>query len=142
MTKTTERRVHQPPALDDLIESRSDFEDVDVESLGGRTLRLYALSGTDRAKLMSTMVDLADIDPENARDPETVMRVFHFQIRVVAASLGYPEDQWEAFGQAVGEGVIGQLFDVASRLSGMGADAQDEAVQRLRTVRSVASGTD
>ena len=139
---TTKGRGPQPPSIDQLIEARSDYEDVEVEGLGGMTLRVYALSGTARARLMSTMADLAEIDPDKVKDPDTVMRVFMFQIRVVGASLGYPEDQWEAIGDAVGEEAIGQLFEVATRLSGLGDSAQDEAVQRLRAVRNVASGSD
>lgn len=134
-----------PPALADLAAARTDYEDVVVESLGGMTLRLYALTGTARAHLLSTMVELATIDVTDEKvslPPEQVQRVFMFQIRVVGASLGYPEDQWDAIGGVLGEATIDQLFAVASKLSGLGATAQDEAVQRLRPVRSAASGTD
>lgn len=144
MTKTPTVGGITPPTLADLMAARTDYEDVQVESLGGMTLRLYALTGTARARLLSTMVELAGIDVADATNipPEQVQRVFMFQIRVVGASLGYAEAEWEDVGGVLGEATITQLFDVASKLSGLGATAQDEAVQRLRPVRNAASGTD
>ena len=142
MTKDTNGGRHQPPALADLAAARTDYQDVPVESLGGMSLRLYALSGTDRAELMSDMSDLADLDEKQDKlPPATVKRVFLFQIRVVAESLGYPEAEWDRVGGTLGEKAIDQLFAVASDLSGLGAKSQDEAVQRLRPKRNAASGT-
>ena len=96
---------------------------------------------TARAQLMSAMVDLSEIADEQARDPVTVKRVFEFQIRVVAASMGYPQELWDQVGEVMGAGTIEELFRHASSLSGLDAEAQDKAVQRLRRARRTASGT-
>lgn len=142
MADTKSRRQEAPPALAEIIAARTDYEDVQVASLGGKTLRVHAVSGTARAKLMSGMVGLLDDEAAAKKDPAKVERVLMFQVHVVAASLGYPEEQWAAVGDALGEGAIEQLFDVATRLSRLDKDSADEVAHSLKQTKSTASGTD
>jgi hypothetical protein len=128
-----------PLSLDELWALRSDFEDVTVPELGGTVLRLYALTGTARAVLLRDMADLADTKDE--KDPNVVQRVLLFEGRVVAASLGHPEADWDRFGSVVGSGAIERLYEVAARLSGLDKDQQDKAKAALKARRSGGSGT-
>lgn len=134
------------PTIAELQEARTDCEDVAVEALGGKVLRLYGLGGTNRAVLMSKYAafipDDENATPQQPNDPEQVKQLLLFQVMLVSASLGYREDQWAAVGDALGSAAVEQLFDVASRLSGLGPDATKQAVQRLRPVGSGGSGTD
>ena len=134
-----------PVTLEELRAARTDYRDVPCEGLGGKEVRIYALSGTARAKLMTSTLGLAqlatDDDALAKLPPEQAEQVFMFQARVVAASMGFPEDQWDSVSDVLGGPTISQLFDVASDLSGLNEASQDEAVQRLRPVRNVASGT-
>jgi hypothetical protein len=139
VTGTNGRGAPAPRPLADLLLLRTDYEDVPVASLGGEVLRVYALSGTARAKLIPDMGRLAAMGDE--KSPETVAAVYSFQIRVAAASVGYPEPEWDAFG-ALGQEAITNLYEVAARLSGLGPDSQGEAVRRLPRPRRVASGSD
>lgn len=127
-------------SLDDLRALRSDWEDVTVESLGGAVLRVYALSGTARARLMPEMADL--IRREDQKDPETVAALLEFQCRAVGASLGLPEEAWAGTGAAIGADAVEQLYAVVGRLSGLSAEEQAKASRRLRPTRSAGSGSD
>lgn len=128
-----------PRSLDELWALRTDYEDVAVASLGGTVLRLYALTGLGRGRLIPDMASLSERD---ATDPATVAAIWAFQTRVVAASLGYVESMWDALGATLGVDAIDQLYAVAARLSGLDASAQAKATERLRRRRSAASGTD
>ena len=128
-----------PLSLDDIKALRTDYRDVPVPDLGGHTLRLYALSGTARADLLGDMADIAGEQDE--KDPTTVKRVFVFQSRCVAASLGYPMEQWDSVADALGGGTIESLYDIVADLSGLGAQAEAKVRTRLSRRRSAASGT-
>jgi len=139
MTETEVRGAPVPRTLADLWALRTDYRDVPVADLGGTSLRMFALTGTARAHLLSDMADLAG--ERDATDPATVRRVFMFQVRVVAASLGYPEDAWDALGGVLGSGAIETLYTVAAELSGLEKEQQEKATERLRRRRNAASGT-
>ena len=126
-------------SLDDLWALRTDWEDVPVPSLGGRVLRVYALSGTARARLMPDMARLSEQDEKNA---ETVADLLRFQNRVVGASLGLPEPDWDGAGSALGADAVEALYAVAARLSGLEPDAQRKAARRLPATRNSDSGSD
>jgi hypothetical protein len=132
-----------PPLLsfDEIRSSRIDYRDVVVPELGGRELRIYALSGSARAALMSEMVSLAGIDLENAKNPEVIGKVMLYSGRVVAASLGYPQDQWDVAADALGSGAVETLYEVAAELSKLTDDATEKDVARLQRRRKAASGT-
>lgn len=129
----------QPRSLDELWALRTDYRDVPVDALGGTDLRIYALTGTARARLLGDMADLAN--ERDVTDPATVHRVFMFQVRVVAASMGYPEAQWDDLGSTLGAATIEQLYVVAAELSGLDQEQQQAATERLPRRRSAASGT-
>lgn len=138
----TEEGLRPLLSLDELRALRTDFQDVSVPELGGTELRVYALTGTARATFVSEMADLAGEDEEKAsKDPAVVRRVFLFQGRVVAASLGYPSSEWDGLGDVLGARVIERLFDVSSSLSALNEEAQQKAVARLGRARKRASGT-
>ena len=113
-----------------------------MSSLGGNAVRLYALSGAQRSILLPQMAELSKREGDIDNDPEVVRRVFTFQSDVVAASMGYPPDQWAGLADALGAPAIEELYDVAKRLSGLGKDAVDEAVADLGETTSAGSGTD
>jgi hypothetical protein len=137
------RGASAPRSLDELWALRTDYRDIPVEDLGGQMLRLYALTGTARARLMGDMAGLADMadDPDAAKDPATVRRVFEFQGHAVAASLGYPPSEWDGLGSVLGARTIEGLYEVVAELSGLEKEQQQKAARRLRPVRSAASGT-
>ena len=140
MDETGGRGAPVPRSLDELWALRSDFEDVAVPELSGVTLRVYALSGSARALLVPDMAAVAASRDDSS--PETVRAVFDFQTRVVASSLGYSPEDWEAVGRVLGSAAIERLYEVASRLSGLDHAEQAKASRRLRPVRSAASGSD
>jgi len=141
-----------PPSLDELLTLRTDYEDVPVPELGGKVIRLFALSGVARVRLVSEVrrtLREAGIDPETfSKDtevPDEVAVAFAERLqqhhgRVVAASMGYPEEEWDALASLLPDDVIEPLFEVASRLSGMGN--QEEEQERLPETRNDASGSD
>lgn len=145
MSDTNGRAGATPPKLQELMTLRTDFEDVPVPQLGGTELRLYALTGTARAVLVSEMTGLqarhtkAGTDPDD--DPATVQAVMEFQGRVVAASLGYPLDEWDQLGATIGAPAVELLYEKASALSGIDKKDQDKATDRLPPTRKAASGT-
>lgn len=143
MSLTLAGGASAPPSLDELWALRSDYRDVAVEELGGTTLRVYALTGTARAELLSEMADLAgsQLTAEQSTDPAIVRRVLVFQGNVVAAALGYPRDQWQGVGSTLGTSAIERLYEVAAELSGLDKDEQDKATARLGKVRKNGSGT-
>jgi len=128
-----------PLSLDDLRALRTDYEDVACPDLGGATLRLYALSGTARAVLIPAMADLVAGDPSN---PDSVRRVFQFEVRVVSASLGYPEAEWDAAGDALGSPTVEMLYPIAARLSRLNNDEVEKVAAELGEATSDGSGTD
>jgi hypothetical protein len=132
--------IVSPLSLEELHALRSDFEDVEVAELGGRKVRVYALTGTARAKLVPDMAAVA-ASKSGRDDPEMIRSVFVFQSRVVAASLGYPEAAWDDVGSALGAGAVETLYDVAARLSGLDEQSQAKATERLPRRRNAASGT-
>jgi hypothetical protein len=138
------RGASAPRSLDELWALRTDYRDVEVEDLGGQALRLYALTGTARAQLMSEMAGLADIadDPDAMKDPAVVRRVFAYQGHAVAASLGYPLSDWDGLADVLGAQTIETLYATVAELSGLEKAQQEKAVRRLRPARSAASGTD
>lgn len=141
MTASNGRGSH-PPALADLWALRTDYEDVQVAELGDTTLRVYALTGAARAILVSDMADLAGRKREGAeQDPALVQRVLLFEGRAVAASLGYPREEWDRLVETLGAGAIERLYEVAARLSGLDRADQVEATERLGRRRKAASGT-
>lgn len=117
---------------------RTDWEDVPVEQLGGTVLRLYALTGTARAELLEGMISLSRETDE--KDPATIRAILDFQGKVVAASLGYPREEWSGLGAVMGSGTIEALYEIAARLSGLDEGQQTQATERLRRRRSAASG--
>ncbi len=126
----------------ELLALRTDYEDVVVPALGDRTVRVYALSGVARARLMPTMSSIAEAQkPGEKPGPETVAAILVFQSKVVAASLGYGEDDWPAVGDVLPADATTALYQVAARLSGLDEAQQAEAVQRLPRTRRAASGT-
>ena len=131
-----------PPSLSELRALRSDWEDVPVPELGGRLLRVFALSGTARARLVPDIARLAATSNGEVKDPSVIADILAWQTRVVASSLGYPEAEWDAFGGVIGSGAIERLYEVAAKLSALDADAQAEATRRLRRRRNAASGID
>ena len=143
MSEQSKAGGNQPPAISDLLASRTDYEDVPVPALGGKELRVWGLSGTARAHLLSQYNEwLPDGEDEKPQSSEQLRHVLMFQVDVVAASLGYPPEEWEAVGMALGATAVEQLFDTAAALSGIGPAAQAEAVQRLRPTAKEGSGTD
>lgn len=126
------------PSVDDLWAWRTDWEDVEVPEMGGRTFRVYALSGTARAVLMPEMAEVAD---KESKDPATIAAVFRFQTKAVAASLGFPRESWDLAGDALGSNVVERLYEVVARLSGLDGKAQAEARDRLSPRRKAGSGT-
>jgi len=135
--------THLRPSIDDLVAARTDYEDVEVESLGGMTLRVFGLTGVARASLMSEYAAYmpADGDDKLPDDSDTLRMLLLFQVKVVGAALGYPEDEWEAAGTALGTDAVEQLFDVASRLSGIGPEAEAKADADLKATGTDDSGT-
>lgn len=129
----------EPLRLADIWAIRTDFEDVPVEQLGGRVVRVYALTGTARAKLVPSMADLANSGDSSS--PENVERIMLFQSRVVAASLGFKEAEWGTFGETMGSEAIEALYEHAAKLSGLDGAAQTGAQDRLKGRRKVGSGT-
>ena len=127
-------------SLDDLRALRSDWEDVPVPMLGGAVLRVYALSGTARSRLMPDMARLAAQPDDKA--PDAVAALLAFQSRVVGASLGLPLDQWDGAGEVLGADAIDALYPVAARLSGLDGAAQAKASRRLPRTRNAGSGSD
>ena len=127
-----------PLELADLRALRTDYEDVVCPDLGGTTLRLYALSGTARALLVPAMADLVAGDQQS---PDAVRRVFQFEVRVVASSLGYHEDEWDAAGDALGAPTVELLYPVAARLSKLNREDVDEVATELGEATSDGSGT-
>lgn len=137
-----------PLPLEQLWALRTDYQDVPVESLGGQRVRLYALSGTARARLVPEMAALAEGRTPGERiggqgdSPESVQRVLVFQGHVVAASLGYPEDQWDEVPGILGATAVEDLYAVAAKLSALEGDATAKATERLPRKRSAGSGSD
>ncbi len=134
--------AHGPPPLAELTTLRTDFEDVPVPMLGDTVLRVYALTGTTRALLVSEMAGEAQhLDDDTDTDPASVRKVMEFQGRVAAAGLGYPPEEWDGLNAAIGSQACALLYEVAARLSGMGEDDQAKATARLQPKRKAASGT-
>ena len=125
-------------SLDELTQLRTDYEDVPVSQLGGAVLRLYALTGAERARLISAASRLEkEVGAEVAESEAALL----FPVRIVGASLGYPEDQWVALGEALGAEALDDLYKVASRLSGVG-DSDKQEKDRQPEKRNAASGSD
>lgn len=143
-----------PPSLDELLTLRTDYEDVPVPALGGTVIRVFALSGVARVRLVAEVrrtLREAGIDPETFGDdtdvPDEVAtefaeRIEQHQARVVAASMGYAEEEWDALGELLPDAAIETLYGVATRLSGLGSEAQQEERDRLPETRNAASGSD
>ena len=141
MTKEAGGQAGGPVSLDQLRTLRSDYQDVPVPGLGGTTIRLWALSGTERAGLIKEISALSKLDPDGS-DPEVIEKVLLFQCRVVAASMQLDPGEWDGLADAIGAGIVEDLYTVAAKLSRLEREAQAEALERLPAKRSTASGTD
>jgi len=128
-----------PRSLDELIQLRTDYEDVPVSQLGGEVLRVYALTGAERARLISQASRLEKEVGAEVADSEAALL---FPVRIVGASLRYPEDQWVALGEALGAEALDDLYKVASRLSGVGDSDAKQEKDRQPEKRNAASGSD
>lgn len=139
--------VTAPLPLEELRALRSDWKDVPVPDLGDTVFRVYRLSGLGRAKVMTEAAMLLQEtkgtgDGEETRDPAVVERVLLFEGIAVAASLGYPEEQWRDVLSILGEGAIETLYETVSDISKLNRSDQDKAKERLSPRRNAAAGTD
>lgn len=118
---------HRLVSFAELIELPPPHEDVPLPELGVE-VRLYAISGQERARLGALANSLAD-EPQSEMD---------FTCQVIAASLeaGVAEDVAKL--PAL---VINRLMRVAFRLAGIGERAIDEAAAALKTTPSADSGS-
>lgn len=116
-------------------------EDVHVPEWGG-TVRVMALSGTDRDAYEAAMVD--------ARKQDTVaaVRLHNFRAKLVVKCLVndqgerlFEDKQVKALAAKSGA-VLDRLFDVARRLSGMDKDAVEEAAGNSESGQSDNSTSD
>jgi hypothetical protein len=121
-------------SLKDLILAADDltFEDHQVPEWGGATVRVQAMTGTDRDAFEAKMVALKKGGQNDAKAVE--LRLTNFRSKVLVKCLHDPETGERVFEDneahklgGKNAAVLDRLFDVAKRLSGMDEKAVEEA---------------
>lgn len=119
----------------------TEYEDIEVRQWGG-TVRVTSLSGADRDAYESAMVAATKGDTAGAA------RLQNFRAKLVAKSLVdekgnrlFTDADAKALGEKNGK-VMGELWDVVRRLSGIGKDAVAEGKEPSETGQSSDSSTD
>jgi hypothetical protein len=120
-----------------------EYELVDVPQWGG-TVRVRALSGTDRDRYLQSLYEVADDGSGNFK--VSSVRLDGSSIRLVAMSIvdgeGQPifsNEDVAALAEKNGA-AIGRLNEVATRLSGL-QKSTEEAKRDLKAARNGSSGT-
>lgn len=131
-------------SLDDILAlDDTTYEMVSVPEWGGRQLRLVSLTGEERNRIALAM--RAHAKKLKGGDDEAAA---YFQARVILASLVDAEgnhigDQSQAPVLMKKNGAaLTRLWIVAMRLSGLGTEAEDEAVEVLKGIPSDDTGGD
>lgn len=118
---------HRLVTFDELTQLPPPHEDVSLPELGVE-VRLYAISGTERARLAAK----SDY-PDNDHEAELA-----FVSEVIAASL--PDSTPEQIAK-LPSSVVRRLMRSSFRLAGMGEQAIREAVQALKGTPNADSGS-
>jgi hypothetical protein len=119
---------HKLVSLDDLLALPLPFEDVDVPEYGeGMQVRLHAVTGTERARLL---VLLKAVD---SGDSEQNLRYQHV---VVASCLDSTPEKIAGMPAPI----IDRLSNVALRLVGLSRKGEKEAEEALKVTPSGDSG--
>jgi hypothetical protein len=119
---------HQLITFDELSQLPPPHEDVALPEMGGVEVRLYAISGTERARI-GGLASASGDDPQSDMD---------FTCAVISATLpGSTPEQIAALPATV----IRRLSRVAFRLAGQGEQAIAAAVEALKATPNADSGS-
>ena len=146
--EATAEVLAEPASTNGVVSSLADIlaiEDIAYETVfvpeWGRSVRLVSLTGLERNRIAVAAREQAKRTGEDEAN-------LYFQARVIAASMVDGEGTHIAT-QADAEalmkkngGALTRLFMVAMRLSGMGAEEEQEAIAGLKGTPSVATGSD
>lgn len=119
---------HRLLSFEELAQLPPPHEDVVLPEMGDVTIRLYAISGSERARL-GAMADYPDGDQQAE---------LAFVCQVIAAAL--PDSTPEDIAKLPAS-VVRRLTRASFRLAGMGEQVIREAVEALKEIPNADSGS-